>query len=169
MNNNPPQIPVQNNLDELFFVIDTARSRDAIRWAHNRIRTEYPTFRQGFFLNAVRVGDHHHVQLYSEDRQLRILGYRLTRNPNLCNILYNEAQTVVNERAEGAGREIEIMDITGQVVSNIIAVNDFPANAFQQSLGTELMIDEVIKIEIHNDQAPNTIIMTLALDYWPIY
>ena len=133
------------------------------------MRTEHLTFHQGFFLNAARIGEHQHVQLYSEDRQLRLLGYQLRLNPSLCNTLYTDAQTVVDNRPAKQDVEIEIFNLAGQQVSSIIVVNDFPNNAFQQSLGTDLMIDEIIKIEILNEQGPNTIIMTLALDYWPIY
>ena len=154
---------------DLIFNVDNARSRDAIRWVHNRIITEYPTYFQGFFLNATRIGNNHHVQIYTEDRQLRILGYQLRLNPFLCNTLYENAQNVVTNRDEAASREIEFINTTGIHVSTITHVFDFPDIAFRTSLGTELMVDEVFQTEIFNDQGPNTIIMTLALDYPPIY
>ena len=159
-----------NQVDhELIFNVDNARSRDAIRWTHSRIIERHPTFFQGFFLNATRVGDTNHVQMYTEDRQLRILGYRLQRDPNICNLLYRDGMRVVTERPEDAGREIEIYNMAGTLVSTIQHVFDFPDDAFQTSLVTELMIEDIFCIEIINEQGPNTVIMTLAMDYPPIY
>ena len=158
-----------NQNHELVFNIDHARSRDAIRWVHTRITTEHPTFFQGFFLNAARVGENNHVQIYTEGRQLRILGYRLRITPNICNILYRDALRVVTERAEDSSREIEFINMTGTRVATIQHVFDFPDDAFQSSLGTELMIEDVFCIEIINEQGPNSVIMTLTMDYPPIY
>ena len=154
---------------DLIFNVDNARSRDAIRWVHTRILTEYPTYFQGFFLNATRIGENHHVQIYTEDRQLRILGYRLNRDPYICTLLYENAQAVVDNREDAASREIEFVNPAGTHISTIHHVFDFSNEAFRTSLGTELMVDEVFRTEIFNDQGPNTIIITLALDYPPIY
>ena len=159
----------QINLNDLVFNVDNARSRDAIRWTHNQIRTEHPTFFQGFFMNATRVGDNRHVQIYTERRQSRILGYRIRITPDITNVLFENAQSAVDQRAADGGREIEYLNMEGTLVAIVTVVWDFPDDQFQASLGTELMIEEIYRIEIFNEEGPNTVIMTLALDYPPIY
>ena len=159
----------QIDLNDLVFNVDNARSRDAIRWTHNQIRQDHPSFFQGFFLNATRIGNNNHVQIYTERRQLRILGYRIRVNPEITNRLYTDAQAAVNQRTADGGREIEYLNVQGTRIAIITVVWDFPEDAFQNSLGTELMVDDIYHIEIFNENGPNTIIMTLALDYPPIY
>ena len=137
--------------------------------SQSKIRADHPTFFQGFFVNATRIGATHHVQIYTELRQWRILGYRLRVTHDLGNLLFENAQTAVDQRDADGGREIEYLNLEGTRVAVVTVVWDFPDNAFQTSLGTELMVEEIYKIEIFNEQGPNTIIMTLAIDYPPIY
>ena len=143
----------QINLNDLVFNVDNARSRDPIRWTHNQIRNDHPTFFQGFFLNATRVGDNNHVQIYTERRQLRILGYRIRVTPEITNRLYNDAQAAVDQRPADGGREIEYLTMQGARAAIVTVVWDFPDNAFQNSLGTELMVEDVYRIEIFNENA----------------
>ena len=168
-----PREPLANrgqvDIDDLVFNIDNARSRDPIRWTHNQIRREHPTFFQGFFINATRIGATHHVQIYTELRQWRILGYRLRVTHDLGNLLFENAQAAVEQRDADGGREIEYLNMEGTRIAIVTVVWDFPADAFRTSLGAELLVEEIYKIEIFNEEGPNTIIMTLALDYPPIY
>ena len=139
-----------------------------IRWAHNFIRRRQPpTFFQGLFFNARRVNDHSFVQVYTERRQQNILWRNINRDTNIIAHLFNNANATVPQ--EGVVNDIEFVNLQGQRVATALTIWDFPDNAFNQALGTEFMVDFIIKIEIENDQEPNSVIMTLVIDYTPVY
>ena len=156
------------DLEALQFHLDNVHARDPIRWTHNRIRNHFPTFYQGLFLGANRIGPVHNVQFYTERRQHQMLGFRLNRNPFVINDIYRDANAVV-QSGEGDRQEIEFINATGQQTAHVLVEWDVPEHAFNQSLGADLRVEMIVKIDIINDGQPNTTIMTLAVDWPPIY
>ena len=157
------------DLDGLQYHIDGIHARDPIRWVHNNIRNNFRTFYQGLFLGASRLGPAQHVQFYSERRQHQMLGFRLNRNPFLINDIFRDASAVVDSGNADARHEIDFVNATGQRTGQVLVEWDVGDNAFEQSLGADLRVDRIYKIEIMNPVQPNTIIMTLIVDFPPIY
>ena len=95
--------------------------------------------------------------------------YRLNRDPFLTNAVYNSARAVVDSGPNVADREIEFVNLNGQNVAHGMVIFDIPPNAFAEGLGADLVVNVIIKIEIINTLAPNTVIMILAVDLPAIY
>ena len=173
-NQGPPGRPEPED-NSVEFYIDNVRSRDVIRWAHNHILDFNRTFFQSLFFNVRRINEHSHLQLYvTERRQQQMLWVHINRNPAIITQLFNAATAVVQSDPDVNGHEIEFVNADGVMVANAVTCWEAPRDAFlpilgAQSLGAELQVVYIIKIEIVNNPLPNNVIMTVIIDYPPIY
>ena len=148
------------------FNVDAPAARDAIIWVHRYLFNWYSRFHQSLFFEA---RPNHFVQLYTERRQQQIISRRFHRDQTSYRQIYDLAHAVVSERLDRQDDQMEFLNQEGQRMGHVTIYWEFPSNAFEPGLGTELIVHEIVKIDLVRDNEPNVVIMTLALDYPPIY
>ena len=142
--------------------------RDAVIWTHEHLFDGFPRLRQSLFwtTNENRIN---FVQIYTGDRQRQMLGYRLLQNPRLCRLIFETANRLVDNRGDDVGEEIDFVDGLGRPAAHVISYWDLPHGAFNEDLGAELIVQAIVRITIVRPGQENRVIMTLAVDYPPIY
>ena len=159
--NRRPQRPPEAEL-----YVDDQNAQEAVRYVHQRMFDQYRPYPQSLFWQAQ---PNRFVQLYTERRQQQHISHRLITNPNIYTDIYNNAEAVVNERQNRQDDQMEFLNMQGQRVAFITMYWDFQNDAFNQALGSEFRVLEIVQIEVIRENEPNMIIMTLVLDYPPIY
>ena len=154
--------------DDPEFHLPENEGRDAIIWTHDHLYEGFPRLRQSLFW-TIAEARLNFVQIYTEERQRQILGHRLLQDPWRCTSIFNIARRLVDERGDNAGHEIEFVDGHGHTVNHVISYWDVPRDAFQEDLGAELIVYAIVCITIIRPGQDNRTIMTLAVDYPPIY
>ena len=143
--------------------------RDAIIWTHDHLFEGFPRLRQSLFWTT-NENQLNFVQIYTGERQRQILGYRILQNPRLCSTIFETANRLVDERGADDGLEIDFVDgQTGRPVAHVVSYWDFPHGTFNEAMGAELVVQAIVRIIIVRDGQENRVVMTLAIDYPPIY